>query len=267
MAPGVDKTFIAKVVSSPLTCRDNMIRFYGFSRYTWDSTQSASVSLALVPSQPLLLVGFPSHLVLLALHPVLAQRWVTGRVLPCDRGEASDWGDVGFDQCCLSFIACPRAVVPEVAGFHPFTSLLRVSAFRPPPEHLPLGMSNFLEDMFGCTVPVIVCPSPDNRIAFLDDPPCRGLLRSVQGGSECPHVFEDFFLVWDGQPFALFPAFPDVKPQEVQPFLDVYDPGFGFTEGQTSFRKKFLSPWSGIGFQYFPCWGRDHKVIRRAQDR
>src|SRR5262249_28105429 len=67
-----------------------------------------------------------------------------------------------------------------------------------------------------------------------------------------------FVLLWDGQQFALFPEFPDVKPQEVHPFLDVHDPSFGFTECQASFRKKLLYPWSGIGFQYFPCWGRDH---------
>ena len=178
-----------------------MIRFYVFSRDKWDSTQSASVSLSLVQYQPLFLVGFPSHLLLLALRPVLVQRWVIGRVLPCDLGEASDWGYVGFDQFCLSFIKCPIAVVPEVAGFHPFTALVRVSAFHPHPEHLPLGMSNFLEDMFGRTVPVVVCPSPDNRVEFLYDLPCRGLLMCVQVGSYCPHVFEDFFLLWDGQHF------------------------------------------------------------------
>ena len=60
----------------------------------------------------------------------------------------------------------------------------------------------------------------------------------VQVGSYRPHVFEDFFLLWDGQQFPLFPEFPDVKPQEVQPFFDVHDPGFGFTECQPSFLEK-----------------------------
>jgi len=55
-----------------------MIRFYAFTRYKWDVTQSASVSLFLVQYQPLFLVGFPSHLLLLALRPVLAQSWVIG---------------------------------------------------------------------------------------------------------------------------------------------------------------------------------------------
>ena len=101
MAPGVYETFVLEVVCSTLTCRDNMIRFYGFSLYKWDGTQSASVSLFLVQYQPLFRVGFPAHVLLLALCPVLAQSWVIGGVLPCDLGEAGDWGCVGFDQCCL----------------------------------------------------------------------------------------------------------------------------------------------------------------------
>ena len=52
-------------------------------------------------------------------------------------------------------------------------------------------------------------------------------------------MFEDFFLLWDGQQCSLFPEFPDVKPQEVKPFCDVYDPGFGFTECQPSFLRNF----------------------------
>ena len=51
MAPGVYKTFVIDVVCSTLTRRDNMIRFYVFSRYKWDGTQSASVSLFLVQYQ------------------------------------------------------------------------------------------------------------------------------------------------------------------------------------------------------------------------
>ena len=46
-----------------------------------------------------------------------------------------------------------------------------------------------------------------------------------------------------------------------------HDPGFGCTECQAAFLKKLLYPWSGRGFQYFPCWSRDHKVIGIAHDR
>ena len=53
-------------------------------------------------------------------------------------------------------------------------------------------------------------------------------------------MFEDFFLLWDGQQCSLFPEFPDVKPQEVQPFCDMYNSGFGFTECQSSFFQKLL---------------------------
>ena len=238
-----------------------MIRFYVFSRYKWDGTQSASISLFLVQQQPLFLVGFPSHLLLLALCPVLGQSWIIGGVPSCDLREAGDRGCVGLHQFCLPFPECPVAVAPKVAGFHPFTSFVRVSAFRPRPEHLPLGVSNLLEDMFGCTVPVIIRPSSDDGVELPDYLPCRGLLMCIQVGSDCSCVFEHLFLLWDGQQFPFFPAFPDVKPQEVKPFLDVHDPGFGFAECQSSILKKLLYAWSGIGFQYFSGRSRDYKVI------
>ena len=188
MAPGVYKTFVLNVVRSTLTCRDNMIRFYAFTRYKWDMTQSASVSLFLVQYQPLFLVGFPSHLLLLALRPVLAQSWVIGGISPCDLREAGDRGCVGFDQRRLLLEECPIAIAPKVACFHPVTSFVRVSAFRPIPEHLPLGMSDFCEDVFGRGVPVIVRPSSHNGVEIPHDLRCRGLLMCVQVGSYRPYM-------------------------------------------------------------------------------
>ena len=211
-----------------------MIRFYVFSRYKWDVTQSASVSLFLMQHQPLFLVGFPSYLVLLSLYPVLAQSRVIGRVFPCDLGEAGDRGCVGFDQCRLFFPECPMAIVPKIARFHPLTAFVRVSAFRPDPEHLPLGMSYLPKDVLGRTVPVVICPSSDNGVKCLNPLHCRGLLMCVQVGSGCSDMFEHFFLLWDGQQFSLFPEFPDVKPQEVEPFFYMHYPGLGFTECQSS---------------------------------
>ena len=67
MAPGVYKAFIVEVVRSALACRDNMVRFYGFSWGKLDMTQSALISLFLEQHQPLFRVGFPSHLLLLTL--------------------------------------------------------------------------------------------------------------------------------------------------------------------------------------------------------
>ena len=267
MAPGVYETFVVYVVCSPLTCREKMIRFYVFPRDEWDMTQHTSVSLFPVQYQPLFLGGFPAHLVLLALRPVVVQRWVIGGVLPGDLGEAGDRGCIGFDQFRLSFPECPIAIVPKITGFHPLPAFGRVAAFRPYPEHLPLGMSNLLKDVFGCTVPGIMRPAPDDRVKCFNDVPCRGLLMGVQVGSYCPHVFEDFFLLWDAQQCALFPEFPAVKPQKVQPCCKMHAPGFGFAERQTACVEKLFHPWSRIGFPYFSCRGRDHKVISIAYDR
>jgi hypothetical protein len=234
MAPGVYETFVVDGVCSTTTFRDDMIRFYAFARKKWDTTQSASVSLLLVQGQPLLFVGFPSHLPLFALVPVRVQRWVEGRISPFDFDEAGDRGFVGLDQFRLPFLERPIAVVPEVASFHPFPAFVRVSALRPVPEHLPLGMSDFLEGSTGCTVPVVVRPSPYDRVEVSNHLHRRGLLVRVQTGTYRPQMSEDFFLLWRGQQFSLFPEFPDVKPQEVKPVVDVYHPGFRFTERQSS---------------------------------
>ena len=262
MAPGVYKAFVAEVLSSALAFEVDMVRFYGFSRDELDSTQGAPIFLSLEQHQPLFRVGFPSYLSLLALYPVFLERWVIGRISPCDFREAGNRGCIGLDQFGLSFLVeCPVAVTLEVAGFHPFTSFLRMSAFRPYPKHLPLGMSNLLKDLFGCTVSVVVCPSSYHRIERPNDLHCQGLLMCVQIGAYGPHMFKDFFLLWDGQQFSLLPEFPDVKPQEVESLCDMHHPGFGFTECQSSFLEELFQSWSGVGFQYFPCGGRCHKVI------
>ena len=239
-----------------------MVRFYGFSRNELDSTQGAPIFLSLEQHQPLFRVGFPSYLSLLALYPVLFERWVIGGISPCDLGEACDRGCIGLDQFCLSFpVECPVAVALEGADYPPFTSFLRMSAFCPYPKHLPLGMSNLLKDMFGCTVSGVVCPSSYHRIERPNNLHCQGLLMCVQVGTYVPYVFTDFFLLWDGQQLSLLPEFPDVKPQEVKSFCDMHNPGFSFTECQSSFLEKLLQAWSGVGFQYFSCGGRCHTVI------
>ena len=243
-----------------------MVRFYGFSRNELDSTQGAPIFLSLEQHQPLFRVGFPSYLSLLALYPVLFERWVIGGISPCDLGEACDRGCIGLDQFCLSFpVECPVAVALEGADYPPFTSFLRMSAFCPYPKHLPLGMSNLLKDMFGCTVSGVVCPSSYHRIERPNNLHCQGLLMCVQVGTYVPYVFTDFFLLWDGQQLSLLPEFPDVKPQEVKSFCDMHNPGFSFTECQSSFLEKLLQAWSGVGFQYFSCGGRCHTSSRPGE--
>jgi hypothetical protein len=268
MAPGVYKAFVAKVLCSALAFEDNMVRLYGFSRYKLDSTQGAPIFLSLEQHQPLFRVGFPSYLSLLALYPVLFERWVIRRISPYDFSETGDRGLVGLSQFGLSIrMQCPVAVTLEVACFHPGATFIRVSALCPVPEHLPLGMSDFLEDSFGCTVSVIVRPSAYDGVERLNYLHRRGLLMCVQVGAYGPGMFQDFFLLWDGQQCSPLPEFPDVKPQEVKPFRDMHHTGFDFTECQSSFFKELFQSWSGICFQYFPCWGRGHKVVGVANNR
>src|SRR5713101_1881099 len=189
-----------------------MIRFYVFSWYKWDSTQSASIPLSLVQHQPLFREGFPSHLAFLSLRPIVAQSRIIGRTSACDLGEAGDRGCVGFDQFRLPCIKCRVAIAPEVARFDPSTAFVRVSAFCPLPEHLPLRMSHLIEDIFGCRVSVIIRPPPYNGIERFYYVHGGSLLMCVQVGSYCPQMREDFFLLGDGQQFLPFaPEFPDME--------------------------------------------------------
>ena len=159
------------------------------------------------------------------------------------------------------------AVVPKIARPYPPTLFVWVPAFCPVPEHLPLGILYFAEDVFGHRVSVIIRPSPYNGIECFYYSHCRGLLMCVQIGSYCPHMFEDFFLLWDGQQFfSPAPEFPDMESQEVKPFSNVNDSGFSFVQGQSSFFEELYYSWSGVGFQYFPCRGRYHKVIGIADN-
>ena len=89
---------------------------------------------------------------------------------------------------------------------------------------------------------------------------------SVQVGTYSPGMFQDFFLLRDGQQYSPLPEFPDVKPKKVKPSCDMHYPGFGCTECHPSFLEKFFQSRSGVGFQYFPCWGHCHKVIGIAND-
>ncbi len=89
MAPGVYQTFVTEIVRSTLFFGYDMIRFYVFSRYKWDGTQSASVPLFLVQHQSLFRVGFPSHLALFPFLPVCSQGGGVGGMSPCDLCVAS----------------------------------------------------------------------------------------------------------------------------------------------------------------------------------
>ena len=244
-----------------------MVRFYGFSGYKLDMTQSAPICLSLEQHQPLLRVGFASYLSLLALRPVASECGIIGRTAAYDLDKAGNRGCIGLDPFCLLCMECLVAIAPEVASFHPSSPFFGVSAFGPSPQHGPLGMADLLEDWLGCTVSVVVRPASSDRIQRPDDRYCRGLLMGVQIGTYGPHMFEDFCLLGDGQQCTPFPEFPDVKPQEVPPFRDRHNPGFGFTERQSSFVKKLLDAWSSVGFHYFPGGGRYHNVIGGAHNR
>jgi hypothetical protein len=260
MTPRVYKALIAQCLCSPLVFWVHMVCLYGLSWSKLDMTESAPICLSPEQHPSLFRVGFPCDLSLLALSPVLAQSRGIGRRLSSDFHEAGHRNGVGLDQFGLSFVKYPGGIAPEVAFLHPLPALMRVAAFRPVPEHLPLGLFNFGEDLFGCTVTGIVRPSSYNGVEVLHHSSCRGLFMPVQVGAESPDMFQDFLLLWPGQQRPLFPTSPDVQPQEVQSFCDVHSTGFGFTERQATLVEEVLHAGSGIGFQYFPCRGRDHTV-------
>ena len=56
------------------------------------------------------------------------------------------------------------------------------------------------------------------------------------------------------------------NPRKFNPSLICTIRVFSFTESQAACLKELFYSWSGIGFQYFPCRGRCHKVIGIAHD-
>jgi len=265
--PGVYETCMLHGLCSTLTGRDKRVRFSVFSRSTWDATQSAWVSLLLVHEPPLCLVGFPAHVLLRALHPVLAQSWVIGRVLPWDGGAAGERGCVGGAPRRLSFPACPRAVVPPRASRPPLPSCVRMSALRPAPEPRPWGLSHLLKDVLGRAVSGGMRPASPNGGAGLRDPHCRGVLLGVQGGSHGSEVLEPFCLLWDGQPCSSAPALPEREPQEVAPCLALHQPGVGCTARPSTVLEELFPLWSARGFQFLPWGGCAHTGVSVWEDR
>ena len=71
MTPGVDQTCVVEVVCPTVTYGDNMIHLNAFSRSKGNAAEGASISLPLVQHQPLFHIGFPAHVTLLTLPPIL----------------------------------------------------------------------------------------------------------------------------------------------------------------------------------------------------
>ena len=156
MAPGVYKAFVIDIACSPLAGRDHMIRFYAFSHYEWDVTQRASVSLSLVQHQPLFLVGFPSHLLLLALRPVVAQGWVKGECFPVTFVKRV----IGLRRAAPVPPFLPRMSNnrrSEHSGLSPSSCFYSGVGVSPTSRASAIG--HVLKDVFGRTVPVIMRPS------------------------------------------------------------------------------------------------------------
>ena len=62
----------------------------------------------------------------------------------------------------------------KVSFLNPLFGLVGVSPFRPSPQGLEDCVADSGERNFTDDVLVIVCPSPDDRIQFLDQCPLRG---------------------------------------------------------------------------------------------
>jgi hypothetical protein len=238
-----------------------VIDLYGLARDELDTTQGTFIFLVPVDYPAFCRDGFPGHLLFAAFGPVRALCRIVGSGFPHDFLVAGDRGLVGFHQFDPIGSERPVAVVQEVADLHPFTWLLGVSAFRPSPEHLPLSVPDLIEGLAGADMSVVIRPSPDNRVEFLDHLSGGGLLVRLQIVFDPSQVPQDLVFLGDDERFRPATEFPDVEPEEVEPFIDVNDPGLRFANRQAAISEESFDTGSDVGFQYFSCRGRHHEVV------
>jgi hypothetical protein len=213
---------------------------YGLAGDERDAAQGAFELLFPLENQSLFREGFPDQLLLATFGPIGALRRIVGRRLPSDFLEAGDRGLVELHQFGFSGSKRPVAVVQEVARLHPVTRSLWVSAFRPSPEHLPVPVSDLVESLAGADVSVVIRPSPDNWVKFLDYLAGRGLLVRPQIGLDPLQVLQDLLFLGDDDRLLPAPEGPDRVPQEVEPLVDVDDAGVCFAECQARISEEFL---------------------------
>ena len=210
--------------------------------------------------QQLFRIGLSGHLSLASCLPVDSERGVKRAVAPAYFNEPSNRGGIRFNQLIFPFVKCPVAVWFKVAGLDPLAGLVRMASFGPVPEHLPLAMSHFGKYFFSGAISVIHCPSPNDRVKVPNYRFGLFLLVGSQIVFDLAQMQQYLLSLGSGQQGAPVKPF-DLKAQEVEPFINMYNAGFGFAQLQTSFLQKLHYAGFDIGFQYFPCRGCDHKII------
>ena len=250
MAPGMDHSAVGEAVRPARLAWDDMVRMERLINVEWQAAECTTVGLRRQQRLALLRVRPHRDPLLAALLPVGMQFRVIWAVPPTDLHKARDRGCAVPDQLDPLRMEGPVAIAAEVAAPHPPTGFLGVSALGPLPEHLPLAVIRALEGCTGYAMTVVIGPASDDRGQVFYHPSGGGLLMGVQVGFDLPQMPEHLVLLGLRQQPPLIA--PDLEPQEVKPFRDVHDPGFGLAERQAPLPKKIFDPGPNVLLQYFP---------------
>jgi hypothetical protein len=172
MTPTMNRPFVFRFIRPSCVARNNVIRLNWVVCSEWHPAHPTALA---IPMQQ-----FPSHLrvrvsgdvALCSLLPVAAEPRVIGTIAPADRDVARNRHRRWFDQLGVPVRKCPVSVVTEVPASDPVAPFVWVAPLGPSPEHLPLAVSDVAERLFGCAMPVVVRPSPNDRVQVREIPTC-----------------------------------------------------------------------------------------------
>jgi len=228
-----------------------MMQVNVFARLKQDATLPALIVLRLkhLKSQPR--VCLASHRSLCAFGPIHSKCRVVWAASPTYLDVASDRRACRIQQRCGCFSKdpCPIAFGSEVALSYPFAWLVRVSSLGPLPQHLPVAMGQVVIGSFGCTVAIVISPSPYDGVEPLDNIFYLGLLVAVQHLLDLPQVVLYFFFLRLCQECA--PKSSDRKAEEIEAFLSMNDVSFCFAQCQAAFSQELNQARRDVFFQDF----------------
>ena len=148
----------------------------------------------------------------------------------------------------------------EVALFHPRARLLWVAAFGPLPQHLPVAMSDISKSIFGCAVPIVVCPTSDDGIEQSNCLLRLGLFVGVEHRFDVPQMLLHLFFLRCCQQDAVVSS--DGKAQKIEAFIiAMNDACLDLVHRQATFGHEGIQSRLDIFQQHFARWSRRDKIV------
>src|SRR5688572_18388090 len=116
-----------------------------------------------------------------------------------------------------------------------------------------------MERLLRRTMPVIVRPTPDERVEFADDLAGGGLSMSTQIVMDGAQMLHHLALLWRRQDHTLIPAHGETE--EIKAVIDVDDAGLRLAQLQSTLFKKRRQRGNDIPLQNLAARCRHHQIV------